>query len=100
MNNDIDSSIDLLYDSTSAFNSFITALAECLTPDIAAAMVPTLDLSIDEFDRSPEETSLGVQMLLCGWRNHLAAKALLPERRLEALRKTPPNGSLHKKFLH
>ncbi|MDK1288515.1 hypothetical protein [Pseudoalteromonas umbrosa] len=100
MNNDIDSSIDLLYDSTSAFNSFITALAECLTPDIAAAMVPTLDLSIDEFDRSPEETSLGVQMLLCGWRNHLAAKALLPERRLKAVKRNMLEPYLMEHLIH
>ncbi|MEK0158663.1 hypothetical protein WLQ65_05820 [Pseudoalteromonas piscicida] len=86
MNNDIEQSLDTLFDTTAAINSFITALAESLTPDVAARMVPTLDLSIDEMEQAPQVNQSAL-LLLTGWRNHLAQRSQpqLSVRRLAAL---------------
>lgn len=86
MNNDIEQSLDTLFDTTAAINSFITALAESLTPDVAARMVSTLDLSIDEMEQAPQVNQSAL-LLLTGWRNHLAQRSQpqLSVRRLAAL---------------
>lgn len=86
MNNDLNQSVDTLFDSVAAINSFITALAEVLTPSLAEAMVPTLDLSIDEMEQDPQVNQSAL-LLLNGWRNHLAqrSRAKLNVRRLTTI---------------
>ncbi|KZX01019.1 hypothetical protein JL49_08185 [Pseudoalteromonas luteoviolacea] len=85
MHNDLDQSVNTLFDTTLAINSLITALAESLTPDIAAHMITSLDQSIDEMEQS--QTAPSAQMLLNGWRNHLAQRSQqqLSVRRLKIL---------------